>query len=850
MLSSPSASPSAKKAKIEDGENITDSPPPDDPNEDSENNCSICLQPMEDRTVIPTCSHEFCFDCLMIWAVQSRRCPLCTQTFGDYVIHDIRSRFDYRKHHLAPLRPTSPQLLLPPQTTAAIEARNAARRRRRDRERERQQREELDERDKLEHSIATRRWIYKHDLYAKHVASNSFTKYRPYPTPAQFAGAQDLISRTTTFLRRELQVWQGLDVEFLTNLIISLMKSIDIRSESAVKLLAEFLDMEVPNEPRNRRVNAEHLAHGEGLLLCSVAISRSLRLIVSMNVHQISHHLLRHGVNKPGGGRHLEKAETAVVLDHLQGRLGKGIVEDLQENGEGGPGISADSGDTDTKVGKVGRDRQKDETTLYNDGTGFGLEQEKDNGVISNHTARHLHRSPNGDRVDNPVFLRNIALDSPRDCGTSNSVQPHLSRLDDPKGKRKLDGHETIPSAEANDNGIHLPPPHASNSSTIQRYPSARARPPRQKSLFESVQAHLKTNVSVPRSIKLISGEDAPKLHTPSNRNSHCQSSPYQRTPLQRLSDPVTNTIDEQQSSQRYATESRPDDNIGGTSVLKLASEVAAQVTSNTYPIKEAIAAHVFHDSASGVVDSMDNDSGHMNQPRPSPLSSGNQVNFGQTTDARRTLATSPMEVRAPKVAFGTSTSKTYRSSPTDVTAIDPSAVHMRPSDPGYINSVHTSKEAHQFDKPHVGSTCGNTHDPHNAAPITARQDEILNKSLRSDLRSKLLSRLEEERKQALSSGTAEEVQNRNHPSFGYPLNADGLASTSAMDRTSPKDAIGGDESSRQSMRDCRDHLDGKSPDPISEAAEADTVVSEARLRARMQLRTRLAAEKRLGGSK
>lgn len=101
------------------------------------------------------------------YTAQSRRCPLCTQTIGDYVIHDIRSRFDYRKHHLAPLRSSSPQLLLPPQTSAAVEARNTARRRRRDRERERRQREELGERDKLELSIATRRWIYKHDLYAK-----------------------------------------------------------------------------------------------------------------------------------------------------------------------------------------------------------------------------------------------------------------------------------------------------------------------------------------------------------------------------------------------------------------------------------------------------------------------------------------------------------------------------------------------------------------------------------------------------------------------------------------------------------------------------------------------------------
>ena len=29
--------------------------------------CSICLGHLEDRTVIPPCSHEFCFECLVVW---------------------------------------------------------------------------------------------------------------------------------------------------------------------------------------------------------------------------------------------------------------------------------------------------------------------------------------------------------------------------------------------------------------------------------------------------------------------------------------------------------------------------------------------------------------------------------------------------------------------------------------------------------------------------------------------------------------------------------------------------------------------------------------------------------------
>lgn len=79
-----------------------------------------------------------------------------------------------------------------------------------------------------------------------------------------------------------MRVWDDLDVEvrivhfsffytynldiysqFLTSFIISLMKSIDIRSESAVKLLAEFLDMDAPYVEGGRHLNAEHFAHGK-----------------------------------------------------------------------------------------------------------------------------------------------------------------------------------------------------------------------------------------------------------------------------------------------------------------------------------------------------------------------------------------------------------------------------------------------------------------------------------------------------------------------------------------------------------------------------------------------------------
>lgn len=39
----------------------------EDDKEDEDHQCSICLQPLVDRTVIPTCAHEFCFECILVW---------------------------------------------------------------------------------------------------------------------------------------------------------------------------------------------------------------------------------------------------------------------------------------------------------------------------------------------------------------------------------------------------------------------------------------------------------------------------------------------------------------------------------------------------------------------------------------------------------------------------------------------------------------------------------------------------------------------------------------------------------------------------------------------------------------
>jgi len=290
------SSPPSKRIKLEpDGfivldEGRTLSKEGEEELEPDGEHCSICLQTIADRTVIPTCSHEFCFECLLVWTAQSRRCPLCSQNVGDYLIHHIRSKYDFQKHFLTPLRNSPP----PPQLQPSLPQGSSTRPRRARREVQwgttsrRAQEREAAAIDEFERAVDRRRWIYRHRLYAKHVASNSFTRYRPFPTPAQFSANSDLITRATIFVRRELRVWGCLDVEFLTTFTISLMKSLDIRSEPAVKLLAEFLDMDAEQDlhisgpSSNPRANAEHFAHGESAL--SGALCPTIKIVLRCRV--------------------------------------------------------------------------------------------------------------------------------------------------------------------------------------------------------------------------------------------------------------------------------------------------------------------------------------------------------------------------------------------------------------------------------------------------------------------------------------------------------------------------------------------------------------------------------------
>lgn len=58
--------------------------------------CPICLTLYKDPSIIRTCEHVFCFDCIRKWISQKPNCPLCKQR-----VDLIKHRFK-QDHRLEP----------------------------------------------------------------------------------------------------------------------------------------------------------------------------------------------------------------------------------------------------------------------------------------------------------------------------------------------------------------------------------------------------------------------------------------------------------------------------------------------------------------------------------------------------------------------------------------------------------------------------------------------------------------------------------------------------------------------------------------------------------------------------
>ena len=84
--------------------------------DEDEDHCVICLHRVLDRTVLPCAHDRLCFDCIFVWCQQSRKCPLCNAPIGPFLIHNLRSKYDYSKYYLPPLRISSPTSIPVPET--------------------------------------------------------------------------------------------------------------------------------------------------------------------------------------------------------------------------------------------------------------------------------------------------------------------------------------------------------------------------------------------------------------------------------------------------------------------------------------------------------------------------------------------------------------------------------------------------------------------------------------------------------------------------------------------------------------------------------------------------------------
>ncbi|KAL2157024.1 hypothetical protein VTH06DRAFT_8314 [Thermothelomyces fergusii] len=249
-----------------------------DPDE-SRDCCVICLDAISDPCAAVPCGHaHFDFLCLVSWLREHPKCPLCKADV-DRVRYadDQRAEAFYRvpnaprgRHDAGGARNGTGS-----SHDATIRSRRFAAQNRPLRERERQPPRPPPTEDE---AIRRRRYIYRHQLYS--LRSNRISRYRPHPTPAQFASTPHLVSRARLWIRRELQVFSFLshsspspspssngddddddscpaatasredrrrrrrnNAEFLLEYIVAILKTVDIQGSAgqAEAMLADFL---------------------------------------------------------------------------------------------------------------------------------------------------------------------------------------------------------------------------------------------------------------------------------------------------------------------------------------------------------------------------------------------------------------------------------------------------------------------------------------------------------------------------------------------------------------------------------------------------------------------------------
>ncbi|KAI8808979.1 hypothetical protein BJ742DRAFT_807071 [Cladochytrium replicatum] len=197
--------------------------------------CSICLQLYDDKTVLDSCYHAFCFVCINQWAQVSRQCPLCKRPFLS-AIHHILSDTNFAKYRFPPMplksggtssssrstfparpiRYTRPPPPPPPPRTPAQIAWDAG--------------------------VVWRRHVYERGLRAKLVGVSVRSKVRDV-SPEFFKKYPDKILLLIPWIRREIEaiLKSTSAVEQVKDYTVAILKKYEIQSDLSISLLTDFL---------------------------------------------------------------------------------------------------------------------------------------------------------------------------------------------------------------------------------------------------------------------------------------------------------------------------------------------------------------------------------------------------------------------------------------------------------------------------------------------------------------------------------------------------------------------------------------------------------------------------------
>lgn len=209
-------------------------------------NCTICLEAITDRAVAVPCNHlSFDFVCLAQWLQEHTTCPLCKAEVVK-VQYDWRDPEDFKTYNV------------PEKSTKAF-AHNAGSTSNRRRSQPRRRRDigwgpaATNAQPGAEDAALTRRQrVYSERSFSLHVGTNRLSQYQNF-TPADFTASADLQSRTRTFLRRELRVFDYLEPgrstgpcgnrDFLIEYIVAILKTHEPKASDGhpENLIADFL---------------------------------------------------------------------------------------------------------------------------------------------------------------------------------------------------------------------------------------------------------------------------------------------------------------------------------------------------------------------------------------------------------------------------------------------------------------------------------------------------------------------------------------------------------------------------------------------------------------------------------